>query len=355
MGLHARQVEIDAILGHKGQRYGKVDTRTAMLPMLAGQGVMSLRYDYSIGDGDWYTVNASGDVEARNPLRYAQSLTDQSYSWVSVRPKGIVTLGVSDWNAEMASHEAGDPTIENSGASLKAIEVDYRKTSQDGNTVVVFYRTKANALAAAQATKRQAESDAKAAAEQKAFDAEWGQRLTSLPYMIANRDAGFKVVYAACKPTGKNSKGEDTCKANSSHDWSDSRAAPYQWFTDIEGCEDAAINIRDKPPADVDHDGGFMSDCVPAPKVTGHTLAGYKTMFALTPAVGADNGDYTYANLRERGAKTARVFETFNACYDAWDAAYSKTLKDLGVDEDGNVLSDKTKIINLTATCVRVY
>jgi integrase len=27
MGLHARQVEIDAILGHKGPRYGKVDMR----------------------------------------------------------------------------------------------------------------------------------------------------------------------------------------------------------------------------------------------------------------------------------------------------------------------------------------
>jgi hypothetical protein len=37
-------------------------------------------------------------------------------------------------------------------------------------------------------------------------------------------------------------------------------AMAYQWFTDIEGCDDAAINIRDKLPADVDHDGGFMSD-----------------------------------------------------------------------------------------------
>jgi hypothetical protein len=52
-----------------------VVTRTDTLPMLAGQAVMALRYDYSIGDGDWYTVNASGDVEAKNPLRYAQSLS----------------------------------------------------------------------------------------------------------------------------------------------------------------------------------------------------------------------------------------------------------------------------------------
>ena len=30
-------------------------------------------------------------------------------------------------------------------------------------------------------------------------------------------------------------------------------------------------------------------------------------------------------------------------------------MKDLGADEDGNVLSDNTKIIGLTATCVRIY
>jgi hypothetical protein len=66
------------------------------------------------------------------------------------------------------------------------------------------------------------------------------------------------------------------------------------------------------------------------------------------------------------------VFKTFNACYDAVDAAYSKAMKDLGADENGTLLSDKpslspdsvtkelsdlinTKSINLTATCVRVY
>jgi hypothetical protein len=30
-------------------------------------------------------------------------------------------------------------------------------------------------------------------------------------------------------------------------------------------------------------------------------------------------------------------------------------MKNLGADEDGNLLSDKTKSIGLTATCVRVY
>lgn len=40
---------------------------------------------------------------------------------------------------------------------------------------------------------------------------------------------------------------------------------------------------------------------------------------------------------------------------DAVDAAYSKAMKDLGADENGTLLSDITKSIGLTATCVRVY
>ena len=65
--------------------------------------------------------------------------------------------------------------------------------------------------------------------------------------------------------------------------------------------------------------------------------------------------DASYANLRENGSKIATVFETFRACYAAIDAVYSKIPKDLGVDEDGNLLSDKTKSIALMAICVRVY
>ena len=78
-------------------------------------------------------------------------------------------------------------------------------------------------------------------------------------------------------------------------------------------------------------------------------------VFALTPP-DAESDDNIYADLRDRGSQTASVFETFNACYDALDAAYSKAMKDLGADEkNGHLLSDNTKSINLTATCVRVY
>ena len=116
-------------------------------PMLAGQAIVALRTDYSIGDAEWYMVNASGDFEAKNPLRYAQSLNNQSYSWVDVRPKGMLFTVVTDWKAEMASNEVGDPSIENSGNNLKFVEVDYRKNSGDDNTSVYFYRTKEDAQA----------------------------------------------------------------------------------------------------------------------------------------------------------------------------------------------------------------
>ena len=53
----------------------------------------------------------------------------------------------ADWKAEMASHEVGDPSIENSGNNLKIVEVDYRKNSGDDNTYVYFYRTKEDAQA----------------------------------------------------------------------------------------------------------------------------------------------------------------------------------------------------------------
>ena len=54
---------------------------------------------------------------------------------------------VTDWKAEMASREVGDPSIENSGNNLKAVEVDYRKNSDDSNTMVYCYRTKEDAQA----------------------------------------------------------------------------------------------------------------------------------------------------------------------------------------------------------------
>jgi hypothetical protein len=177
---------------------------TGTLPMIAGRAIMSLRYDYAIGDGDWYWINASGDIEAKNPLRYAQSLKDQNYTWVSVRPKAMIFTVESDWKAEMASHEVDDPSIQNSGNNLKAIEVDYRKNPDDNNTTVYFYRAKQDALAATQAAKQQADDDSKTAAELKASKAAWSQKLVSLRYMIANHDVGFKLVYAVCKPARPN-------------------------------------------------------------------------------------------------------------------------------------------------------
>jgi hypothetical protein len=121
--------------------------KMAPLPMLAGQAIFALRTDYSIGDSEWYMVTASGDIEPKNPLRYAQSFKDQSYSWVDVRPKNMLFIGVTDWKAEMASSKVDDPSIENSGNNLKIVEVDYRKNPGDDNTSVYFYRTKEDAQA----------------------------------------------------------------------------------------------------------------------------------------------------------------------------------------------------------------
>jgi hypothetical protein len=77
-------------------------------------------------------------------------------------------------------------------------------------------------------------------------------------------------------------------------------------------------------------------------------------VFALS-APGAALDDGTYADLRQSGPQTATVFKTFIGCHDAMGTAYSNFIKDLGIDEDGNLLSDKTKSIGLMATCVRVY
>jgi hypothetical protein len=245
----------------------EIVTDTNTLLVIAGQAIMSLRYDFAIGDGDWYTVSASGDVEAKNPLRYAQSLEDQNYSWVSTRPKDMILMVESDWKSEMTSHEVDDPSIENSGSNLKGVEVDYRKNPDDNNLSVYFYRTKEDALAVAQASKQQANANI-----------EWSQKLVSLPYMVANHDPGFKLVYAVCKP-GKNAKSENTCNEDDSHDWSDNRSVPYHWFSDIHGCEKAQLSISAKHPGDVKvgGDDAFDSSCVPASKMSGHSLRGCNT------------------------------------------------------------------------------
>jgi hypothetical protein len=249
-----------------------------------------------------------------------------------------------------------DPSIENSGNNLKVIEVDYRKNSDDKNTTVYFYRSKDDALAAAQAAKQQVENDAKADAEQKAAGAEWSKKLTSLPYIVANHDVGFKLIYSVCKPAGKNAKGENICNDDGSHDWSNDHRVQYHWFSDIQGCEDAQYSINVKHPAGVsiNADDAFTSNCVPATEVSGHTLKGYQMVIAIS-APGAPSNDVSYWNLRESGSQTATAFRTFDARHDTIDATYSRFMKDLEVDEDGNLLSDKTKSISLMANCVRVY
>jgi hypothetical protein len=199
------------------------DVATQSLPLIAGQAIVALRYDYAIGDGDWYTISEAGAISAKNPLRYSQSLKDHRYSWVSVRPKGMLFIVPSDWKAEMASRDADDSAIENSGSNLKAVEVDYRQHPGDTNATVYFYRTKEDARSAIEAANAQAESDAKADADLKASKAEWSKKLTSLPYMIADHNSGFKLVYGVCRDTGKkNADGSMICADDDSHDWSDS-------------------------------------------------------------------------------------------------------------------------------------
>jgi hypothetical protein len=128
------------------------------LDFAVSQAIAGLRSDFAIGSGDWYGVNTDGAVEAKNPLKYAQSLKDAGYSWVSVRPFGAGIIGVPDWKKELASTKVDDPTIDDSGSNLKAAEVDYRKNSGDNNTVIPFYRTREEAQA--QAQKVTAKSDA---------------------------------------------------------------------------------------------------------------------------------------------------------------------------------------------------
>jgi hypothetical protein len=279
-------------------------------------------------------VNVSGNVEEKNPLRYAQSLRDQSYSWVDVRPKDMVLIGLLDWKAEIASHEVGDPAVEYSGIRLKAVDVDYRKDSGDANTSVYFFRTREEAESVAAAAKAQEEASA------------WRQKFMSLPYMIANRDAGFKLAYAVCKDTGKNAAGEDTCKEDGWQDWSDNIAVAYHWFRDLNTCGGARFKLYKNQPADVkvDKNSTFMADCVPAPNVSGRVTLGYKVIFTL-PAAAAGNND-AYMDLRVSGARTATIFKTFDACYNARNAAFTKSAKDLGLDEEN---------VDFMADCVRVY
>lgn len=321
--------------------------RANLLPMVAGQAIFGLRIANAIGNDDWYQVNSNGNIEANNPLRYALSLIEQRYSWVDVRPKGMVFIGVPDWKAEMASHNVADPAIENSGINLKSIEVDYRKASADDNRFMYFYRTRELAEAAEKYTKEAEEQSAKEALALNISVVEWNQKIMSLSYMVTNKDTGFKLVYAVCKRNGKNAVGENACKDDGSHDWSDDRSVPYHWFADLRACEDAGLKLITSHPSDVSagRDDSFTTSCVPAPKTGGHSLKGYKLMFALTPP-DAGNESNIYADWIKGGKKNVIAFKNFDACYDAMDSIYSKVAKDLAIN---------TENINLVANCVRAY
>lgn len=113
--------------------------------MISGESIVALRYDYAIGGRKWYKLTRENKIEAENPLEYARSLKDKNYSWVSVRPKGMIFMIETDWKAEAASSQIDDPAIENSGNNLKAVEVDYRRVNESSTKSVYFYRTKAEA------------------------------------------------------------------------------------------------------------------------------------------------------------------------------------------------------------------
>jgi hypothetical protein len=344
-------------LGQLVQNTCSDDVATQSLFLIAGQAIMALRYDYAIGDEDWYTTSKGGAINAKNPLRYSQSLRDQNYSWVDVRPKGMLFIVPSDWKAEMASRDAGDAAIENSGSNLKAVEVGYRQHPGDSNATVYFYRTKEDAQSAMDAANALTELDAKADADLKASKAEWSEKLGSLPYMMADQSTGFRLVYGVCRDTGKKDPdGSWVCADDDSHDWSDSPEAPYHWFSNFQSCEDAQQKLIGNTPPDVtvgSHDA-FVSTCLPAPKMDRRLAKGYEMMFTIV-APGALEDDALYAKLTDRRSKSATVFTTFKSCNEAIDPARAMALKEFGADKDGKLLSDKTKSIGLWANCVRVY
>lgn len=322
--------------------------------MLAGQTIIKLRTDYAISKDDWYTIKADGTIESKNPLIYAKSLIDQNYTWVDVRPKGLRMIVVSDWNAEMASNNVADSGLANDGKKIDAVEVGFRKNDGDENTEIYFYLTREGASVAAENAKQKLVDDAKEEADRKALTAEWRQKLLSLPYMIANHDSGFKLVYSVCLDISKNADGSHNCKEEGSHDWSDDGALPYRWYESFKGCDD----VRYSPPSVAPVINNLKTDptfyCLPAPKPIKQIIKGYKVVFSLTAPNGFTD-DNSYAELKELDKQTATTFKTFDACYNAIDAHLKRALADLGTDGDGYLLSDKTKAIGLMTFCSRVY
>lgn len=325
--------------------------------VVAGAAIVALRYDYAIGDQDWYTAAKDGAIRARNPLRYAESLKNDDYYWVGVQPKGIPFVAEVDWNAELASSAVNDPSIQDSGRSLKVVEVDYRRSSDDSITEVDFYRTKEAATSAMHRKMRRAEAETKAKAARKASEARWRKKLASLPYLIRDHDRGFKLVYDICRETDKKAAdGSGYCTEIGSHDWSPKPSSSYQWFSSWRSCSNAEIAFSQKKASEIKTAPGELvsSECMPAPRPGRHVMQGYKIVYVLL-APGASYGHATYAEFRETGSDDARVFKTFRKCYDKAMSVYTKALKDLGVDKDGNVVGNTTKSVEFTGDCVRSY
>lgn len=317
-------------------------TEYRLLPILAGQAISGLRVDYAVGDAGWYSVDNSDRIKIENPVAYAQSLIIKHFSWVDLRPKGVLFLGALDWKSEFASHEVDDPAIEHSGSRLKAVEVGYREKYGDENTTIYFFRTEDAArvfLAAREAEKLRKENEVR-------LSAQIVPTLTSIPYLIVNKDTGFKLVYSVCKEKGKNANGEHECRDDDSHDWSDDAAVPYHFFSDRGGCLQAGgvLYQGNSRPADVNiaPDDFFSVDCVRASEVSGRLIKGYRATLALS-IMAPEGFDRLYVDLRAVGATNAIVFKNFTSCYEAADKAYSDVMRRLDVE------------VELVGNCLRVY
>jgi hypothetical protein len=305
---------------------------------------MALRWDYAIGDDDWYVIETNGEVVGKNPLRYHQSLKERDYSWVITLPRGMVVILERDWKSEMSSNQVDDFSIENSGNNVQNVEVDYRKNPEDEVTEVYFYRSKEAALAVVREE-----------AARKASELDWKQKLASLSFIIANQDVGFKLIYAVCKLGDTNEKGA-TCNTEDSHDWSDDPHTQYRWFSSIKECDDQIYKIHENHPSTVKLQDGdfFTSDCVPAPKIVGRTLKGYRMAVSIS-SPDPLYGQVSYVDLRRSGSDKAIVFDTFKGCNNNVQDMYSKIERYLNIDENGMFLSDKNKSITAMVNCVRVY
>ena len=331
------------------------DGNSDLLPIISGQAIVLLRADYSIGAADWYTVNSTGQVEAKNPISFAQSLRDQSYSWVSVRPKDVTIL-LPDWDHEMASQTVDDSTIENSGGGLTAVEVGYRSHSGDENSYVYFYRSKEDALAQRQSSVALANGSSNLVAVESASKAEWSKRFFEFPNVSPSSDPGFKVSYGLCKSTGqKNAIGADVCADSDNYDWSNTPSMPYSWFADLASCQDEIFALEDAPPISGGADETFHSECVPAPKPVGRKSTGYKMELNLNAPDAPTPEDSIYAEWRESGSTSPTIYTTFEQCQSAIDSAMPKLRKYLGVDDRYVLNADQTKMITLFADCVHAY